>query len=90
MRRARVVIEGRVQGVAFRESTRSRARALGVRGFVRNLSDGRVEAIFEGEPEAVAALVEFAQRGPPAARVTCVEVHDEPATREFSDFCVRY
>ncbi|RMD60347.1 acylphosphatase, partial [Candidatus Parcubacteria bacterium] len=72
--RAHVYIEGHVQGVFFRDTTRQRALALGVTGWVRNLIDGRVEAIFEGEEEAVHQMVQFVQKGPPRAIVTHVDV----------------
>ena len=71
--RVRVVAEGRVQGVYFRQSTVGEARRLGVDGWVRNLPDGRVEAVFEGEPAAVAQAVAFVREGPPRALVTAAE-----------------
>jgi acylphosphatase len=75
--RRRVVVHGRVQGVFFRDSTRQRARQHGVTGWVRNNWDGTVEAVFEGEPEAVDRLVEFCRQGPRGAEVERVEVVDE-------------
>jgi acylphosphatase len=69
----RLVVRGRVQGVWFRESMRREAEALGVAGWVRNRLDGTVEAVVEGEPEAVRRLVRWAHRGPEAAQVTAVE-----------------
>jgi len=72
--RVRVVVAGRVQGVAFRASAVDEARRLGVRGHVRNLPDGTVEAEAEGERSAVEALVRWCGRGPPAARVERVDV----------------
>lgn len=77
MRRAHVFIAGKVQGVFFRATTREKARDLGVSGWVRNLEDGRVEAVFEGEPEAVEEMLEFCHEGPEAARVEEVEVQEE-------------
>lgn len=78
--RARIVVSGRVQGVAFRQSTADEARRLGVEGWVRNLPDGRVEAEVEGDRAAVGALVRWCHAGPPAARVDGVEVEwVEPA-----------
>jgi acylphosphatase len=71
--RVRVIVDGRVQGVFFRDSTRRAALDLGVTGWVRNLSDGRVEAAFEGTPEAVATAVAWARRGPERALVTSIE-----------------
>jgi acylphosphatase len=72
--RVHVVVSGLVQGVAFRASTVDEARRLGVRGWVRNLSDGRVEAEAEGDRAALDALVQFCRRGPPAAQVDDAEV----------------
>jgi acylphosphatase len=77
MMRVRVVVSGLVQGVFFRASCADRARRLGVGGWVRNIGDGRVEAAFEGEPAAVAAMVEWCRHGPPAARVDAVETTKE-------------
>jgi acylphosphatase len=75
--RRRVVVHGRVQGVWFRETTRRVAERSGVAGWVRNLPDGAVEAVFEGSEEAVARLVDFARLGPPDARVDHVELEVE-------------
>jgi acylphosphatase len=76
--RRRLLIRGRVQGVAFRHATREAAARAGVAGFVRNLADGRVEAVLEGTPDAVARAEGFCRRGPPAARVEAVDASDEP------------
>jgi acylphosphatase len=76
--RQRAVVRGRVQGVFFRETTRRAATAAGVAGWVRNLPDGAVEAVFEGDPTAVTELVAFCLVGPPDAVVDGVEVFDEP------------
>lgn len=75
--RRRVVVHGRVQGVFFRDSVRQRAHARGVHGGVRNRADGAVEAVFEGPPDAVDALVRFCETGPSGARVRHVEVAEE-------------
>jgi acylphosphatase len=75
--RRHVVVHGRVQGVFFRDTARERARAHGVAGWVRNRSDGAVEAVFEGSPEAVERLVRFCETGPPRAWVDRVEVLEE-------------
>lgn len=77
MIRRRVIAHGRVQGVFFRDATRREARAAGVAGWVRNCPDGTVEAVFEGDEEAVARMVEFARRGPGHADVEELEVLDE-------------
>jgi len=71
--RMRVIVDGRVQGVFFRDSTRRAALDICVSGWVRNLSDGRVEAVFEGEPGAVAGAVAWTRAGPPRAVVTSLE-----------------
>ncbi len=73
----RVVVHGHVQGVFFRDSVRRRAVSAGVSGWVRNTRDGSVEAVFEGEPAAVANLVAFCHEGPRGARVESVVVTDE-------------
>lgn len=72
--RRRVVVHGRVQGVFFRDSVRQRARAHGVAGWVGNRADGAVEAVLEGEPEAVERVVRFCRTGPARAEVRNVEV----------------
>ena len=77
MIRRRVVVEGLVQGVFFRDSTRRLAREHGVTGWVANRSDGKVEAVFEGEPDAVERLVSFSRVGPRGARVDSVQVAEE-------------
>jgi acylphosphatase len=71
--RRRVVVRGSVQGVFFRDSCRREARSLGVAGSVTNRQDGAVEAVFEGEPEAVSALVDWCRHGPRGADVKSVE-----------------
>jgi len=87
--RSRVVVEGRVQGVYFRESTRRTAEELGVSGWVRNLPGGGVEAVFEGAAEPVAQAVAWARGGPPAAMVTSLtETAEEP--EGLSGFEVRF
>ena len=77
MSRKRVVARGRVQGVFFRDSTRREAKSAGVAGWVTNRSDGAVEAVFEGDDDAVARMVDFVRGGPGHAEVEDVEVHDE-------------
>ena len=86
--RRRVVVHGSVQGVFFRDSLRRLAERHGVSGWARNTSEGTVEAVFEGEPEAVERLVSFARTGPPDAHVEAAEVHeDEP--KGLSGFAIR-
>jgi acylphosphatase len=78
MIRKRLRIRGRVQGVFFRDSTRRVARSQRVAGWIRNLPDGSVEAVLEGEPDAVDRVVAFCHTGPRGARVEGVEISDEP------------
>ncbi|HEY3011040.1 MAG TPA: acylphosphatase [Micromonosporaceae bacterium] len=78
MTRTRVVVGGLVQGVFFRDTCRRVAVEHRLAGWVRNLPDGTVEAVFEGEPDRVAAAVDWIRRGPPHADVTDVAVHEEP------------
>ncbi len=87
--RAHVVIRGRVQGVWYRGSMENEAERLGVSGWVRNRPDGAVEAEVEGEREAVEALIAWARHGPPAARVTDVEVQWTEPRGERGRFVVR-
>jgi len=87
--RAHLVIRGRVQGVWYRGSMEDEAERLVVAGWVRNRPDGSVEAEVEGEPGAVEALIAWARRGPPAARVTDVEVHWVDPHGERGRFVVR-
>lgn len=89
LKRMHVFISGKVQGVWFRASTKRVADELGLKGWVRNLPDGRVEAVFEGRPEAVAKALEWCHTGPPGAVVTSVEVREEPV-EGLSDFRIRY
>ena len=78
MKRAHVFVTGTVQGVWFREATREKASQLNVKGWVRNLPDGRVEAVFEGTPFAVDSLVAWCAQGPERARVRHVDASEEP------------
>lgn len=88
--RARVIIEGRVQGVFFRYHTQEMAYRLGIKGWVKNRRDGRVEAVFEGEKDRVNQMIEWCHRGPSEARVTGVRVTWEEYTGEFQDFSITY
>ena len=88
--RVHVYVRGRVQGVFFRSETQDEAARHDVTGWVRNIPDGRVEAIFEGEKKNVDKLIEFCRRGPPGAHIAEVEVSREAYTGEFKNFKVRY
>lgn len=86
--RRRVVVHGRVQGVFFRDSTQAEAERRGVAGWVANRPDGAVEAVFEGDPDAVAAMVDFCRKGPRGAEVGDVEESTE-GPEGLSGFDVR-
>lgn len=88
MKRLRVVVSGTVQGVWFRESCRREAERLGVAGWVCNLPDGRVEAIFEGPAAEVAAMAAWCRKGPPNAAVERVDSQEEPPKGEAPPFQV--
>ena len=87
--RAHVFVSGRVQGVFFRVETRCEALKRNVVGWVRNTSDGRVEAVFEGKKADVEQLVDFCGRGPSGARVTKIDVQWEEYTGAFDGFKIR-
>lgn len=87
---AHVLISGRVQGVFFRSNTEDRAKELGLKGWVRNLLDGGVEAVFEGEEEKVKEMVEWCRKGPRFANVSKIDVEFKNASNEFKDFEIRY
>jgi len=89
-KRAHVFVSGFVQGVFFRSRTKQKADSLNVTGWVRNLPDGRVEAVFEGEENAVKTLVDFCRHGPRGAAVTNINLAWEPYTGEFREFDMRY
>ena len=82
MMRVRVRVRGRVQGVFFRAEARAQAESLGLAGWIRNLPDGRVEAVFEGEDERVESMVEWGRRGPAGAEVEAVDVEREEPVGE--------
>ncbi len=88
--RAHLFISGRVQGVNFRYYTVQEARSRGLAGWVRNLPDGRVEAVIEGAEASVEAMVEWCRKGPPAARVDHVEVNWEQPSGDADSFVLRF
>lgn len=87
---ARAIISGRVQGVFFRMETLRAAGRYGVCGWVRNRSDGTVEAMFEGDEARVRSILEWCKEGPPSASVNHVDVKWEAYSGEFEDFEIRY
>ncbi|MEM3383177.1 MAG: acylphosphatase [Nitrososphaerales archaeon] len=88
--RAHVYISGFVQGVFFRSNTRKMALKLDLKGYVRNLEDGRVEAIFEGDKDKVLKMLEWCKVGPPRAQVTNVDVKWEKYEGNFTNFEIVY
>ncbi len=89
-KRAHLYIEGIVQGVFFRAFTRDVARRFALTGWVKNLPDGRVEAVFEGEEQDIQEAIKECYKGPPAAVVRHIDVKWEEPTGEFEDFEIRY
>ena len=88
--RAHIYVTGSVQGVFFRAETSDLAHHLNLGGWVRNRSDGRVEAIFEGERDAVEKAIDFCRRGPPGAHVASLDLKLESWTGEFYDFRIAH
>jgi acylphosphatase len=89
-RRVHVWIRGRVQGVFFRAYARDAAVEEGVTGFVRNLPDGSVEAVFEGEQDRVERMVQWCREGSPLSHVDRVDLREEVFTGEYKDFEIGY
>ena len=87
--RVHIFVSGRVQGVFFRENTRKRAKKLGIKGWVRNLPDGRVEAVFEGEKSKVKELINRTKKGSLIARVDELKVILEEYKEEFDNFEIK-
>jgi acylphosphatase len=90
MKRFHVYISGRVQGVFFRAETQRAANGFNLNGWVRNMVDGRVEAVFEGEDENVNKMLDWCHIGPPAARVKEVLIEEETYIGEFTNFIIKY
>ncbi len=89
-RRVHVLIAGRVQGVFFRSYTQENAHANKITGWVRNLPDGRVEAVFEGDVDNVGKIIAWCYEGSPASRVDAVEVLEEVYTGEFDRLMIAH
>jgi acylphosphatase len=89
MVRAHLLISGIVQGVGYRYHTRRQAQGLGLVGWVRNLDDGRVEAVLQGTREQVESMIKWCYRGPSEARVSDISVSYEEAGDDFTDFGIR-
>lgn len=85
---AHVVISGRVQGVWYRASAKSKAEQLGIKGWVRNTVDGNVEAVFEGEEEIVEKMIKWCYQGPPLAKVDKIDVKKQKQTDKYNNFSI--
>lgn len=90
MKRAHLFISGKVQGVFFRAETQRAAQSLELSGWVRNMDDGGVEVLIEGEDVAVNKMIAWCKKGPPAAHVDRVEVRDEPYKGNLVGFRISY
>ena len=88
--KAHVFFKGRVQGVFFRANAKKRADELGVHGWIRNLQNGAVEAVFEGKKENIEALIEWCRKNQPYAAVDDVEIEWKEFRKEFNKFKIRY
>jgi len=88
--RVHVIVEGKVQGVFFRQHTKEEAQLRNLKGWIRNLPDGRVEAIFEGESKAIEEIIEFCKTGPRNAYVTKIDIKYEEYRGEFDNFKIEY
>lgn len=90
MQRVHVIITGRVQGVLFRANTKKQAELIGVKGWVRNLDDDKVEVVAEGTEEQIKRFIMYCRIGPDEARVDDVEIDEEEYKGEFKGFSIRY
>jgi len=88
MKRIHIIISGNVQGVFFRHNTNKVANKLGLKGFVKNLPDGTVEVIVEGDEEKLKELIKFCKKGPEGADVENIEIEQEEAKNEFTRFSI--
>lgn len=88
MYQAHIIISGKVQGVCYRASCMEYAKGLGIKGWVKNLEDGKVEALVQGEKEKINKLIEWCKQGPPAAMVEEVKISWEEANGPFNSFVV--
>ncbi|MFP4588512.1 MAG: acylphosphatase [Candidatus Acetothermia bacterium] len=89
-KRVHLTISGHVQGVYFRANARDRAKRLGVKGWVKNLPNGDVEAVMEGEEKSLRDMISWCQKGPPMARVDGVDVAWRKFENQFDDFRIKY
>lgn len=90
MQRVHIIVHGYVQGVLFRANTKKVAEILELKGYAKNMMNGTVEVVAEGPKEKLEDLIEFCKKGPEAAKVSKVNIKFSEATREFSNFEVRF
>jgi acylphosphatase len=88
--RVHIMISGLVQGVFFRHYTRKNAIQFGLTGWVKNRPDGKVEAVFEGEEQTIALMIDWCRNGPPSARISDIDITLEEPTNTFPDFRIIY
>ncbi len=90
MKNVHVLVSGKVQGVFFRANTRKKAEKLGVKGWVKNTSDGKVEAVFEGKDDNVKEMIEWCKHGSTLAKVKNVDVEEKEPENKFNSFSIKY
>ena len=89
MKKVHVTISGLVQGIFFRHHAKVLARKLGLKGYVRNLSNGNVEVVAQGDSKNIEKLIDFLKKGPSGAKVDKIDIIEQKPTSEFTDFEVR-
>jgi len=87
--RAHIIVSGKVQGVGYRNNTFKQAKKIGVNGWIRNLEDGRVEAVFEGEKQEVEKIVNWAKRGPLSTNISDFKIEWQEPKEEFKNFEIK-
>lgn len=85
-----ITINGKVQGIWFRANTKQKAEQLGITGWVKNIPNGSVEAIFEGEENCIKEMIDWCQHGPPQAKVENIEIKEQSITNGFDEFLIKY
>jgi acylphosphatase len=90
MKQAHILVSGRVHGVFFRATTRDKARQLGLKGFVRNLVNGDVEVVAQGEQQDLYKLLEFCRQGPPGAEVEGIDIEYKDVKEKFNGFDIKF
>jgi len=87
---AHILISGRVQGVWYRASTKNKAEQLGIKGWVKNTTNGEVEAVFQGEEKLVEKMITWCYQGPPLAKVDKISVKKQDNIENYDDFSIKY